>query len=136
MNKIIIAILLSSLSFTSFAMAQTSVLQKVESISEIKTNEDLKSAYETLSSAVKELDKKKETEKLEVAILKGYATVSKKDESLVGLEDFAPYFKKHKAKLTTLAKKHLSKDEAEAVLFGLNAMSENVDLGNDPSVKK
>tara|TARA_R110000868_G_scaffold313440_4_gene574444 strand:+ start:1322 stop:1732 length:411 start_codon:yes stop_codon:yes gene_type:complete len=136
MNKIIIAVLFSTFSLTSFAMAQTSVLQKVESITEIKNNEELKDAYEALSSAVKELEKKNETEKLEVAILKGYAAVSKKDESLIGLEDFAPYFKKHKAKLTTLAKKHLTKDEAEAVLFGLNAMSENVGLGNDPSVKK
>ncbi len=64
MNKIIIAVLFSTFSLTSFAMAQTSVLQKVESITEIKNNEELKDAYEALSSAVKELEKKNETEKL------------------------------------------------------------------------
>ena len=116
----------------SFAHAGT--LEKVQAISAPKEWKEVKLAYTTLDEAVTELEKK-EDEKLLIAILQGYAKVSKKEKSLGGLESLAPYYKKNSAKVEKLANKHLAKDEAQAVLFGLKEMSLNLGKGNDPSVK-
>lgn len=128
MNKIFITLLF--ISFTAFGSTAEN-LEKLEVPAEWN---QVKIAYSQIDEAIKELEKTKD-EKLTIAILKAYAKVGKKEKSLGGLETFAPYYKKHSKKVTELAKKHLSKDEAEAVLFGLNAMAENVGRGNDPSVK-
>lgn len=128
MNKIFIALLF--ISFSTFA----STAENLEKLKVPVEWNQVKIAYSQIDEAIKELEKTKD-EKLTIAILKAYAKVGKKEKSLGGLETFAPYYKKHSKEVTELAKKHLSKDEAEAVLFGLNAMAENVGRGNDPSVK-
>jgi|SRR5690606_38990415 len=128
MNKLIIAILFFS--FSAFG----STAENLEKLKVPAEWNQVKIAYSQIDEAITELEKTND-EKLTVAILKAYAKVGKKEKSLGGLETFAPYYKKHSKKVSELAKKHLSKEEAEAVLFGLNAMSENVGKGNDPSVK-
>lgn len=128
MNKLFFTLL-----FVSFA-AFGSTLEKVEAIKVPTEWKQVKAAYSQIDEAIAELEKTKD-QKLTVAILKAYAKVGKKEKSLGGLETFAPYFKKNSKEVSELAKKHLSKDEAEAVLFGLNAMADNVGRGNDPSVK-
>lgn len=136
MNKILcftFILMFTPLTFASAAKSPTT-LEQVEALKVPSASKEIKEAYILLEKASQSLEKK-DDEKLVIAILKGYAKVSKKEESLAGLEAFAPYFKKHQKKVTELANKHLSKDEAEAVLFGLNAMAENVGAGNDPSVK-
>lgn len=128
MNKLLIALL-----FFSFA-AVGSTLEKVEAIKVPTEWKQVKVAYSQIDEAIKELEKTND-QKLTVAILKAYAKVGKKEKSLGGLESFAPYFKKHSKVVSELANKHLTKEEAKDVLFGLNAMAENVGRGNDPSVK-
>ena len=125
--------LLICLSLITFH-AWAGTLEKVQAIKAPKEWKEVKSAYSTLEDAIKELEKK-EDEKLLIAILQGYAKVSKKEKSLGGLESLAPFYKKNSSKVEALAKKHLSKDEAEMVLFGLKEMSLNLGKGNDPSSK-
>lgn len=135
MNKIAILTAFLFFSFPTWAMAKTSTLETVQSIKSPKDLKEMRSTYDVLSGAVKELEKSND-DKLAIAILKGYATIAEKDESLVGIEDLAPYFKKHEKKMRSLAQKHLSKQQAKTVLFPLENMAQNVGLGNDPSVKK
>lgn len=136
MNNILILSLLLSITPVSYASAAKTptTLEKVQAIQVPKQNKEVKAAYILLEEAVESL-KTQDDEKLVIAILQGYAKIGKKEESLAGLEAFAPYFKKNEKKVRELAKKHLNKEESEAVLFGLSNMAENVDVGNDPSVK-
>ncbi len=136
MNKILMLAFVLTLTPVAYASAAKapSTLEKVKAIEVPKQNKEVKAAYLLLEEAVATL-KTSDDEKLVVAILQGYAKVGKKEESLVGLEAFAPYFKKNEKKVRELAKQHLSKEESEAVLFGLSNMAENIGLGNDPSVK-
>lgn len=129
MNKILL--ILFFLSFSSFA---ASTLEKIDAIKVPTQWKEVKNSYSQIEDAIKELEKTKD-EKLTIAILKAYAKVGKKEKSLGGLEAFAPYFKKNSKVVTELAQKHLSKEDAKAVIFGLTEMSQNIGLGNDPSSK-
>ena len=130
MNKLI-TVLLFTLSFSSLSAI---TLKEIEVIQTPKEWKEVKSAYAKLEDASKSLETK-DDEKMVIAILKAYAKISKKEKSLSGLESFAPYYKNNMGKVKLLAAKHLEKDEAESIIFGLSAMAENIGKGNDPSVK-
>lgn len=132
MNKLFFIALLS-FSMPVLSMSQTVSLKDVQSISTPKDLKGVKASYDLLASAIKELEKKHNDE-LAVAILKGYAQVGKKDPSFIGIEDFAPYYKKHSKKMKELAKKNLDQKESKEMMMALESMAENVGEGNDPSV--
>ena len=134
MNKLFFIAFLS-FSLPVLSMSQTVSLKDVQSITKPKDLNEVKSSYDILASAIKELEKK-QSDELTIAILKGYASVGKTDPSYVGIEDFAPYFKKNAKKVKELAKKNLDQKESKDMMMALESMSENVGLGNDPSVNK
>ncbi|PIP90211.1 MAG: hypothetical protein COV38_14470 [Bdellovibrionales bacterium CG11_big_fil_rev_8_21_14_0_20_38_13] len=134
MNKILFIIFIS-FSLPALSMSQTVSLKDVQSITTPKDLNGVKASYDILASAIGELEKK-HSDELAIAILKGYASVGKKDPSFIGIEDFAPYYKKHSKKVKELAKKNLDQKESKEMMMALESMSENVGLGNDPSVKK
>lgn len=123
------------MSFSAFSMSQESSLKKVQGITKPKDLNEVMNSYDLLSTAVKELEKKPNDE-LAIAILKGYVSVGKTDPSFIGIEELAPYFKKNAKKMKELAKKNLDQKESKEMMMALESMSENVGLGNDPSVKK
>lgn len=132
MNKLILAALLM-MNLPTMAMSQSVNLKNVEALSTPKNLDEVKKAYDLLAEAVKQLEQKPSDE-MAIAILKGYASVGKKDPSYVGIEDLAPYFKKNSKKMTELAKKHLDKKDSEVILMALESMADTVGKGNDPSV--
>jgi hypothetical protein len=137
MNKLLFSFCFLALITSAPAQTKTakrpSLVEKVDAIATPKNNNDVKKAYDVLEEASESL-RKKDDDTLLIATLKGFAKVSHKDESLIGMETLAKYFEKNPKKVRDLVAKHLSKTEAKKILFGLEAMSEYPNSGNDPSV--